>query len=301
MKLQTELLIIILVHIFLASAYSVFILSGKSHLRRELIAPIFFLPVFGLVTAFTIEMLNYLNVQGTKPVELEQLSLGEDILWISLKSFHEKGDIVPLEEAILINDVKARRKAVLETLYTDPLKYLDILNIAKYNEDVETSHYATTTISKAQKDFHLAIQKLAVQVENNPDDLDLLDEYIETLDKYIESGLLEEHLLKNLRIVYSKALDKKLENVKNDRDTMIKKIRNCIKLSEYNSAFEIGDYLIENWREDERSWIEAIRMCVDGQDGDRLEKVLAKMRNQKINWTRDGKEQVKVWLPETVQ
>jgi hypothetical protein len=189
---------------------------------------------------------------------------------------------------------------MLETLYSDPLKYLDILNIAKYNDDVETSHYATTTISKAQKDFQLSIQKLAVAVENNPEAIDLLNEYIETLDKYIESGLLEEHLLKNLRIVYSKALDKKLENAKNDRNTLIKKLRNCIKLNEYNSAFEIGDYLIANWLLDERSWIESIRVCVDGQDGNKLQEILSKMQNQKINWTKDGKTQVKVWLEEKV-
>jgi hypothetical protein len=300
MKLQPELFIVF-VHILLTLVYLAFIFSGRSHLRREQIIPIFFVPVFGPITAFVIEMLNILNIQGTRPVELEPLSLGDDILWTTLKSFHEKGDIVPLEEAILINDVKARRRAMLETLYTDPLKYLDILNIAKYNDDVETSHYATTTISKAQKDFQLSIQKLAVSVENNPDDLDLLDEYIETLDKYIESGLLEEHLLKNLRIVYSKVLDKKLENAKDDRDAMIKKLRNCIKLSEYSPAFEIGDYLIENWHEDERSWIEAIRVCVDGQDGNKLQEILLKMRNRKINWTRDGKEHIKVWLEETAQ
>ena len=288
MKLQIELLIVI-VHILLTLAYSVFIFSGKSHLRKEQIIPIFFVPIFGPITAFVIEMLNILNIQNTRPVELEPLSLGDDILWVSLKSFHEKGDIVPLEEAILINDVKVRRRSMLETLYTDPLKYLDILNIAKYNDDVETSHYATTTIAKAQKDFQLSIQKLAVVVENNPDDRGLLDEYIETLDKYIESGLLEEHLLRNLRIVYSKALDKKLENAKNDRDAMIKKLRNCIKLSEYNLAFEIGDHLIENWQEDERSWIESIRACVDGQDGDRLQEILSKMRNQKfLNYPQTG-------------
>jgi hypothetical protein len=299
-KLQPELLIVI-VHILLTLAYSVFIFSGKSHLRKEQIIPIFFVPIFGPITAFVIEMLNILNIQDTRPVEIESLSLGDDILWVSLKSFHEKGDIVPLEEAILINDVKVRRRSMLETLYTDPLKYLDILNIAKYNDDVETSHYATTTIAKAQKDFQLSIQKLAVAVENNPDDRELLDEYIETLDKYIESGLLEVHLLRNLRIVYSKILDKKLENVKNDRDTMIKKLRNCIKLSEYNSAFEIGDHLIANWTEDERSWIESIRVCVDGQDGNRLQEILLKMKNQKINWTSDGKEQIKVWLEEKVR
>jgi hypothetical protein len=299
-KLQPELLIVI-VHILLTLAYSVFIFLGKSHLRKEQIIPIFFVPIFGPIAAFIIEILNILNIQGTRPVELEPMSIGDDILWVTLKSFHEKGDIVPLEEAILINDVKLRRRSMLETLYTDPLKYLDILNIAKYNDDVETSHYATTTIAKAQKDFQLSIQKLAVSVENNPDDRDLLDKYIETLDKYIESGLLEEHLLRNLRIVYSKVLDKKLENTKNDMGTTIKKLRNCIQLGEYNSAFEIGDRLIANWQEDERSWIESIRMCVDGQDGNKLQEILSKMRNQKINWTRDGKEQVKVWLQESVQ
>jgi hypothetical protein len=144
-KLQPELLIVI-VHILLTLAYSAFIFSGKSHLRKEQIIPIFFVPIFGPITAFVTEMLNILNIQGTKPVELESSSLGDDILWVTLKSFHEKGDIVPLEEAILINDVKVRRRSMLETLYTDPLKYLDILNIAKYNDDVETSHYATTTI-----------------------------------------------------------------------------------------------------------------------------------------------------------
>jgi tetratricopeptide (TPR) repeat protein len=289
------------VHIILTLSYAVFIYSGKSYLRKEQIIPIFFVPIFGPIMAFVIELLNIYNKQGIKPVELEPLSLEDDILWVTLKSFHEKGDIVPLEEAILINDVKVRRRFMLETLYADPLKYLDILNIAKYNDDVETSHYATTTISKAQKDFQLSIQKLAVIVENNPDDLDSLSKYIETLEKYIESGLLEEHLLRNLRIVYSKILDKKLDHTNNDRNTMIKKLRNCIKLSEYNSAFEIGDYLIKNWPENERSWIESIRACVDGADGHKLQEILLSMRNEKINWTMDGKEQVKVWLQEPVQ
>jgi hypothetical protein len=296
-RIQFELVVLIF-HILLTIAYAVFIRSGKSHLRKEQILLIFFIPIFGPVTAIVIEALNIWNKQASRPVELEPLSLGDDILWVTLKSFHENGDIVPLEEAILINDVKVRRRFMLETLYTDPLKYLDILNIAKYNDDVETSHYATTTISKAQKDFQLSIQKLAVAVENSPDDSSVLDEYIDTLEKYIDSGLLEVHLLKNLRIVYSKVLDQKLEKSKSDRNIIIKKLRNCIELGEFNSAFEIGDYLVLSWPTDERSWIESIRVCVNGRDGSKLQEIVSNMRIQKINWTRDGKEQVKIWLEE---
>ena len=123
-----------------------------------------------------------------------------------------------------------------------------------------------------------------------------MGEYIDTLEKYIDSGLLEVHLLKNLRIVYSKALDQKLEQSKNDKNIIIKKLRNCVELAEFNSAFEIGDYLILNWPTDERSWIESIRGCINSRDGNKLQEIVLNMRNQKINWTRDGKEQARVWL-----
>lgn len=297
MRIRFEVIVFVL-HIILSFAYAVFIRSGKSHLRKEQILLIFFVPIFGPIAAMVIEMLNISGMQDSKPVELEPLTLGDDILWVTLKSFHENKDIVPLEEAILINDVKLRRRFMLETLYTDPLKYLDILNIAKYNDDVETSHYATTTISKAQKDFQLSIQKLAVSVENNPEDMNVLDEYIETLEKYIGSGLLEVHLLKNLRIVYSKVLDQKLEKDVNNSAVLIKKLRNCIELADFDTAFQIGDYLTLNRPTDERSWIESIRVCINGLDGVKLQEIVSNMRSQKINWTRDGKEQVKVWLEE---
>lgn len=300
MTFQIELIILIL-HVLLSAGCVYYIYSGKSHIRKEQILPIIFVPIFGPAIALVIELMNATNRQGTRPIELEPMTTADDILWVTLKSFHENSDIVPLEEAILINDVKVRRRFMLETLYTDPLKYLDILNIAKYNDDVETSHYATTTIAKAQKDFQLAIQKLAVEIENNPNDQSLIDEYLETLEKYISSGLLEEHLLRNLRIVYSKVLDRKLEIGKLDRLTIVKKLRNCIELGEYNTAFEHGDFLIANWPENEDSWIESLRICVNSWDGDKLQELVSKMREQKINWTTDGKEKVKIWLEEVPQ
>ncbi len=298
MNIQFEMTVIVF-HILFVVAFVVYIRSGKSHLRREQLLPTFFIPIFGPVTGVVIEVMNIWEKQASKSVDLEPLTLGDEVLWVTLKSFHETADIVPLEEAILINDVKVRRRFMLETLYSDPLKYLDVLNIAKYNDDVETSHYATTTISKAQKDFHLSVQKLTVAVESNPDDSSVLMEYIDTLERYIESGLLELHLLKNLRIVYAKMLDRKLEKDGNDSTFLVKKLRNSMELGEFDTAFQIADYLILNHPADERSWIEAIRVSVNGRDGSRLQEIISSMKNQKINWTKDGKEKVIVWLEET--
>jgi hypothetical protein len=273
-----------------------FILSGKTSLRKELIIPVIILPIFGPLMVLVIGLLNISGEQGKKPLDMEFLTPDEDILWKTLKSYHEKGNIVPLEEAILIDDVRTRRKFMLETLYEDPLKYLDILMLAKNNEDVETSHYATTTISHAQRSFQVAIQKLAIAVESYPSDMVLLDRYIESLGKYLGSGLLEEHLLKNMRIVYEKVLDKKLDNIKDDKQALIRKLRNSIELNEYPTAFVTSDLLKRYWPEDEQTWVEAVHVCVEGKDINKLHETVEEIKHHKIIWTEQGKEQITPWL-----
>jgi len=288
-------LVFFLFHIVLSAICIYFILSGKVFLRREYIIPVLLLPIFGALLVLVVERMNVSGRQGTKPLDIEPES-EEDILWKALKSYHEKGNIVPLEEAILINDVRTRRKYMLETLYDNPMKYLDILMLAKNNEDVETSHYATTTISQAQRGFQIAIQELSVLAEASPDDMVLFDKYIDMLGNYIESGLLEEHLLKNLRIVYQEVLDKKLAKVANDKAALVRKLRNSLELKEYGNAFRASDLLKEFWPEDEQTWVEAVRVCVDGRDNKRLREILQEMQRNNIIWTKQGKEQIAPWL-----
>jgi len=294
-KIQPEI-VLILVHIFVTLAYTIFIVFGRSHLRKEYVIPLCLIPVFGPLTALMVEFMIIWGKQGTRSPNLERLTFEDDILWVTLRSFHEKGDLVPLEEAVLIDEVKVRRRSMLETLYADPFKYLDVLNVAKYNEDIETSHYATTTISKAQKDFQLSIQKHAAEVERRPDDPKVLDPYIEMLSKYIQSGLLEENLLKNLRVVYSKMLDRKLVMAKDDKHLLIEKLRNAVELKDYDCAFNVSLLLRQYWPEDEQTWIELLRVCVEGNDCEQLKKTIEDIQCNRIIWTKQGREQVSSWM-----
>jgi hypothetical protein len=257
---------------------------------------IFLIPFFGILSAIAIELLNLQDKQGTKPIELLPLTLGEDILWKTLKSFQETGDIVPLEEAILINNVKVRRRMMLDAIHDDPLRFLDVLMVARHNKDLETSHYATTTISHSQRKYQLEIQNLSVEIESDPENLELVDDYINKLEDYIESGLLEKYLLKNQRIMLSKALEKKLALIKNDKDALIKKIRNNIELGDYVSAFATGDVLKQSWPDDEQTWIEAIRICVEGNDRERLLETIQEIQQLNLDWTSQGREQISSWL-----
>ena len=296
--MMQPIIIILAIHILLAFFSGLLFFSGKSSLHREHMIPMISIPIVGPLMSLTIVLNTILKSDGRKPIELGSESFDDDILWETLVSYEEKGNIVPLEEAILINDVKVRRKYMLETLYDDPLKYLDVLMLAKNNEDVETSHYATTTISHAQKRFQVAIQDLAVAVESDRENLNLLDKYLEALEKYIGSNLLEEHLLRNMRIVYKEVLDRKLTRIKNDRIALIRKIRNSLELGEYASAVDASDLLIEYYPKDEQSWIEAVRVCVEGADNNRLREILIKVQKSSFNWSKQGREQIGPWVKE---
>jgi hypothetical protein len=258
--------------------------------------PLCLIPVFGLFYSLMIEYLILSGKQATKDPDLEGLGLDDDILWVTLKSSHEKSDLVPLEEAVLINDVKVRRRSMLETLYGDPIKYLEVLNTAKYNDDIEISHYATTTISKAQKDFQLSIQNYANEVERYPDDPAILDAYIEILGKYIRSGLLEENLLQNLRVVYAQTLDQKLAIQPNDKHALTEKLRNAIELQAFDRAFAVSEQMKEAWPDDEQTWIEALRLCVEGKNVPELNKTIEEIQHRDISWTDQGREKVEPWM-----
>jgi len=142
------------------------------------------------------EVVNLTHKSGMDTDPIETLSLSEDIYWKSIKQRDEAQNIVPLEEALIINDRQTRKKLILEMLLDDPMKNIDILLLARENNDVDTAHYANTTIVKIQRGFQLQVQQLSVEHESDPGNIDLLNSYIETLGKFIESSLSEAFLLK---------------------------------------------------------------------------------------------------------
>ena len=284
------------IHLVLAIIYSVLILIGRSNLRREFIFVILLIPFLGVLTGLVVELLVLSGEEGTRPIDMEPAQLEDDILWKSLKKVDEEGNLIPLEEALLINDYKTRRELILDTLYDDPMKYLDILLVARHNDDVETSHYATTVISNAQRNFQLNIQKLSYEVGQHPNNLELIDKYIDTLNSYIESGLLEEYLLKNQRIRLSSVLDHKLALVPQDKETLILKLRNHLALNEKFEAAEAVEQLKKYWPKDEQTWIEAIRVCVESHDREKLKEIVDEIEDREINWSFAGKQQVDQWV-----
>ncbi|MDO9545178.1 MAG: hypothetical protein Q7J07_00315 [Pelolinea sp.] len=289
--------IIIVLHLALVGIYALLIYTRRSSLSPVNILPILCIPFFGIISALIADYVFFSKKQELDTTNsIETLTLSKDIYWKSIKKRKEAQNVVPLEEALIINDRQTRKELIFETLLEDPMKNIDILLLARENNDVDTAHYANTTIAKIQRDFQLKVQKLAVDHEADPNDAELLDNYIETLGNFIDSGLSEAFLLKRQRIVYADLLDKKIDLDSLGKDTLRKKIKNCLALKDINTAMEANDILKNNFPEDEQTWINALRISVAGHDALRLKETINEVNSRNIGWSLSGKEQISTWV-----
>src|SRR5699024_3027342 len=117
----------------------------------------------------------------------------------------------PLEEALSVNDAKTRRQLMLEILHQNPGAYVELLQQARMDDDIEVTHYASTAMMELQRDFEINLQRAEQEYEKQPDQPEKLDRCLYCLRKYIDSGLIEESILFVYRTRYAELLQKKLE------------------------------------------------------------------------------------------
>ncbi len=266
--------------------------------RKEYIIPILCVPVFGPLLSITIDLMHVFGHPGSRLLELEALKLEQNVYWNTIEEPQEDASVVPLEEAILINDKHTRREAVLGTFSHDAFGYLDVLLLARNDVDTDTTHYATIRITKMHRQFQLALQQCAVEHDKNPQDIPILDKYLNLLEEYIASPLPDELMLRRQKQVYARLLDEKLALVRNDHNTVLRKLRYSISSREHPADAEVlAGQLKRHWPEDEQTWIESLRLCVERHDREALEATLREMQSAPVNWTREGRATVAPWLP----
>jgi hypothetical protein len=297
--LSSFLLTALIIHAALALTYALAIAFKWSSLPPAFIPMLIFIPLFGFLAALTADLTNRYKGKLSDPGEIETVKLEKDIYWKSIRKQSHTENVVPLEEALIINDRQTRKKLVLDTLLDDPMKNIDILLLARENNDVDTAHYANTTIAKIQRDFQLQIQKLAAAHESDRENSAILEQYLMTLIKFIESGLSEAYLLKRQRIILAALLDEKIKKGGWSKEVLQIKIDNAIALQDINIAIETNEIMHQNFPDDEQTWINELKISVAAHDPSRLENTIRSIKKTNIDWSIRGREKVSAWIEVT--
>ncbi len=205
--------------------------------------------------------------------------------------------LVPIEEALVVNDTATRRALIIDVLYSNPDNFVSQLFDAKANGDTEVVHYAATALTEIQKEFDLRFKDVLTRRKENPDDEAVTAEYLQLLEQYISSGLLDGDGLKNQLSKYSDLLGKELsrENIKG-RWTLINKKANAdLKLGDIAALDEDVKYMMNRWPDREGTYMFRLQSAVIKENRALIDEVIKDIRDNNIYLSSELKSLVKFW------
>lgn len=259
----------------------------------------FLVPVWGFVCMVILEVRSRVSTEASREVDVERMAANDEVHRSILMDEDTVADtVVPLEEALLINDVSTRRELMMDVMYADPGDYVSQLQAARMNDDTEVVHYAVTALVELQKEYDLEFQRLERVLALDPDDDQALGEIISLTERYLLSGLPEGGARDIQLVNYTDHLAKRLAKAESVV-LRAKKAEADLKLGRYDSADEGIARMLELWPRDERGYLLLIKYYALVKDRAGIEETLEKIRRNNVYLSPSGRNQVGFWTKES--
>ena len=286
---KTTLLVLLLIHALLCFLWFRFARIPKKE-ALVLLPMVLCLPIIGLAGALIVS--RKINVILESPVDKLYRRVANEALSVA-KGKTELETVVPFDEVLLLSNDQKRREVMMHILRRDPFQYLEMLKAAKVSTDVEVTHYATATIMEIQRDLDITMQNTEGAFRANPKDIDAANRFISALSSYINTGLLLENRMIQLRHQLSEILEHKLSLFPTSRSAHLQLVDNEISLGNYTHAAEVAADMREKWPKDETSWLTTLHVCMAAGDAAEKIKIADSLVDAHINWSKAGRDEAR--------
>lgn len=285
--------VLLLIHMLVCLVLSTLVKLGMLPVRGHMLPAMVLVPLWGpllLVLCARGEAFGDALEDGT----LESLRLNDEIRrGIQVQVREGDAGVVPLEEALIVNDPSDRRRLMLSMLTDDPDAYLAQLQAAKLNDDVEVAHYAATAVAQISKESDLKLQQLERAFKTDPT-AENLDAYCDYLGTYLDSGLAEGRVEQIQRQQYARLLARRCER----EDGAALRIRYATALAdagELDEAEAVITQLVAEVPDDQEAWMLCLRLAVMRRDGEAVQQVIDAIDNQHVYLSAENREKLAFW------
>lgn len=290
-------LLFLLLHLLLCAAVFFGIAVGALQVRMELMPMVVFVPVWGVVCVLLIHFQLLLAGRRSSEIGVEKLRIQEEIYRSFLVPEQERAGAAPLEDVLLLDEAGTRRSQLMKLLNDDPSQYLELLQKARMNSDVEVVHYATTAMSELNKEYDLKLQRAEKRYSDAPDDPRRLEEYIAVLGDYLDKALAPERVQRIQRAQYAVLLQKQQKRAPT-LENGAELVRVLLRLRELEEAEQALAALADRWPEQETVWLLRVECAARRQDGPRLRDILRQAEERQIYFTAQARKALAFWQQE---
>ena len=267
------------------------------------------LPLFYIVFPIDLPFLGYILLWGlNRSIQKDESDLslvqGDFEEWFDVddtqkmsrveSAYDHVEEIIPLEEALVLQDKEVSRWMLVEIVSRAPAKFIDLLFLARQDEDTEVVHYATTLIAEISRQYDIRLQTLDKKYQENPSDYRILAEYCAVLAAYLQKNLVTKRMEEVLRKDYSHLLEKKLQQ-KEQLSDYVKLIENELLLKRYESVEKYLNTISQKWPQQEEIYMLYLRYYFETRQGERLEELVEAIKNGSIYISKANRERLAFW------
>lgn len=295
MTLPEILLIYSIVHLVVCLLIYIALWLRWLHFSRQMMPMIVLVPIFGVLTAIAAEIIVLTRQNGARDITLEDphLEYGDLRLHHIDRDRHEQ--VIPIQEALRINDAATRRNLILEIIRQDPKDYIQQLKEACSDPDLEVSHYASTAMMEIQREFELSTQKAEAEHAKDPDTPAKLIHAIQCMQTYIDSGLINLSVMPAYRHRLAILLNKQIKVSPEDMGIQLKAVDNYLALENLTEAKALSDAAVQRWPNREQVWLTQMKVCYAMHDADGIRDTIEEIRRRNVYLTQEGRRILQFW------
>lgn len=286
--------VLLLIHLLLCLVLWTLVKLSLLPVRGHMLAVMVLVPLWGPLLVLLLSMRSAVFGADLKDATLELLRIN-DGLHRSILVHDREADagVIPLEEALIVNDPADRRRLMLSMLTEDPDAYLAQLQAAKLNDDVEVAHYAATAVAQISKESDLKLQQLERAFKTDPSSHNL-DAYCDFLGAYLDSGLPEGRVAQIQRQQYARLLARRCER----EEGPALRIRYATALAdagEIDKAEDVASQLVIDASDEQDVWMLCLRLAVIRRDGQAVRRVIDAIDKQHVYLNAEKRERLEFW------
>lgn len=287
-------ILFLIVHLAVSLLVYLGIESRKLKVHRYMFFVVLCLPIWGLLIVLVLHFQIWFEADDSIDVGVEKLKM-ESELYKSL-TIEEKNsqNIIPIEEALLINSPRERRELIMDVLNDNPKEYVEFLQKAGNNEDTEVVHYAVTAMVEISKENDYLLQEFERQYVIEPDNPVLLEKYCDFLWSCLSQNLMQGQVEMLNRELFSTLLQKKIAVGENITD-YVRLIENELKRKNYTLADEYLRQMNTAYPKREEYYLLRVQYLAALGRGEDIRKLLTEIAENQIFLSSKSKEVLAFW------
>lgn len=268
--------------------------NGIWQKEENLMPVILGVPVFGVACQLVYEYAYHSGMLEKRAEDVERLEI-KDVRYKRIEVEEGSREIVPLEEAFLLNNAKTRRQMMLDILHKNPGQYVGMLQKAGNSNDTEVIHYATTMMMEIMTDYEKKLQECRRAYEAAPEEKETLAQYIQTFLEFMKSGLVTGSLME----VYSKQTVELLEQYDKKFGVsyafLYAWIENLLYLGENKKAKKRLETAQSKYGKEEKFYMLYGQYYYNTKDYGGMRRLINEMKEQHMYLDKEGRKWLEFW------